>query len=113
MIVSDTKPGSMNGSFPVGHVSCCIRLSTGISGVPPLVDGGSITVPMFGAFSTGAMAGAGWEAHNRQGDDALEWENEQIGTFPGSWLVIIVACLLANTGWCCSQPYGTHIDVPV
>lgn len=29
------------------------------------------------------MAGADWEAHNRQGDDALEWENEQIGTFPG------------------------------
>ena len=67
-------------------VSCLwppFALSIGISGVPPLVDGGSITVPSFGAFSTGAMAGADWEAHNRQGDDALEWENEQIGTFPG------------------------------
>ena len=54
----------------------------GISGVPMLVDGGAITCPSFGAFLTGAMKGATWEKHNRQGDDALEWENEQIGTFP-------------------------------
>ena len=27
-------------------------------------------------------AGAEWETHNRVGDAAYEWENEQIGTFP-------------------------------
>ena len=58
---------------------------------------------MFGAFSTGAMAGADWEVHNRQGDGVLEWENEQIGTFPGPWLVGDLVCWLKNAEWCCIQ----------
>lgn len=79
--------------------------------MPPLVDGGSITVPTFGAFSTGAMAGADWEAQNRQGDDALEWENEQMGTFPGPWLATRVACSLENIQWCCTHHVASCLSI--
>ena len=42
------------------------------------------------------MAGADWEAHNRQGDDALEWENEQIGTFPDVEVAQTAALVIAG-----------------
>ena len=42
------------------------------------------------------MAGAEWEAHNRQGDDALEWENEQIGTFPDIEVAQTAALVIAG-----------------
>ena len=42
------------------------------------------------------MAGADWEAHNRQGDDALEWENEQIGTFPDIEVAQTAALVIAG-----------------
>ena len=42
------------------------------------------------------MAGAEWEAHNRQGDDALEWENEQIGTFPDVEVAQTAALVIAG-----------------
>ena len=42
------------------------------------------------------MAGADWEARNRQGDDALEWENEQIGTFPDVEVAQTAALVIAG-----------------